>query len=100
MNGRVGISLKAVDDWLDGERDGHDVPQEDMPTLRLNARLIDHDLPRPPMLPEAALCPPPTAETGTMPVVVMEREGSDDQDRQDATRTTAELQIAAAAAAR
>lgn len=36
---------------------------------------------------------PPMAETGLMPVVVVAAEGADDTDGQDATRTTAEIQV-------
>ncbi|PJF26139.1 MAG: hypothetical protein CUN53_09215 [Phototrophicales bacterium] len=36
---------------------------------------------------------PPAAETGLMPVVVVAAEGTDDTDGQDATRTTAEIQV-------
>jgi hypothetical protein len=37
----------------------------------------------------------PVAETGIMPIIVMEAEGDDDADRQDATRTAAEAQFSA-----
>lgn len=41
---------------------------------------------------------PPAAETGVMPVIILDAEGSDDNEQQDAVRTTAEVQASAAKA--
>jgi hypothetical protein len=43
--------------------------------------------------PLSPLILPPASETGLMPVVAVAAEGADDTDGQDATRTTAEIQV-------
>lgn len=69
-----------------------------MPDLALDA---PHELEFEPMLDErdqvtkplSPLILPPASETGLMPVVAVAAEGADDTDGQDATRTTAEIQV-------
>gem|GEM_PF-4592418 len=91
-----------VDDQAEGAHEWRDMPMNDFEGGALVER--GDELPLPLILPQpmppsdaALVCHPPTAETGTMPIVVMDTEAADDIDRQDATRTTAELQVAATA---